>query len=171
MKSTADQVKQFKDFLFFNILYDNEGGNNQDKIFRQAKNKLDQIQALFEKKASAKEIYQENKVIFDKIKEMLTNNESKTNTFIEQIKNYFKIKENSLLIKELTIIFKSKKYEMDLKSIIYFFESFQKDNKDWNSELSSKYKNLSEMDLEDLKNNLEELKRKEIYDYENKNLL
>ena len=32
LESVADQVETFKDFLFFRILYDNEHGNDQDKI-------------------------------------------------------------------------------------------------------------------------------------------
>ena len=82
--------------------------------------------------------------------------------------NNFKIKEKTLL-NELTLIFKSKKYEIDLKSIIYFFESFQKNNKDWNMKLSDKYKYLSGMDVEELKKNLKELKGNETYDYEKEN--
>ena len=168
LKSTADQVETFKDFLFFRILYDNEHGNDQDKIFHQAKFKIEQIQILFDKKASANEIYQNNKVIFDKIKDMLCNDESKAKKFIEQMVNFFKIKEKALT-NDLTIIFKSKKYEIDLKSIIYFFESFQKDNNDWNNKLSSKYINLSGIELEELKKNLKELKDNGIYDYEKEN--
>ena len=168
LKSTADQVEKYKDFLFFKVLYDNEHGNDQDKIFQQAKKKLNQIQDLFKTKASANEIYQNNKDIFNKIKEILSNDESKTNKFINQIIDYFKI-ENKILIKDLIIIFKSKNFERDLKSIIYFFESFQKDNILWNKQLSSKYKNLSGMELEELKNNLKELKINGIYDYEKDN--
>ena len=39
---------------------------------------------------------------------------------------------------ELTILFKSKKYELDINSIIFFFENFEKDNKDWNEKLPPK---------------------------------
>ena len=37
LKSTAVQVEKYKDLLFFKILYDNEYGNDQDKIFQQGK--------------------------------------------------------------------------------------------------------------------------------------
>jgi hypothetical protein len=44
----------------------------------------------------------------------------------------------------LIIIFKSKKFELDINSMIFFFGYFQTDNKDWNDKLSpEKYQNLS----------------------------
>ena len=90
---------------------------------------------------------------------------------MKKVIKYFEIKDKKVLIKELTLIFKSKKYEMDLKSIIYFFENFQNnDNKDdWIKKLSVKYNNLSEMDLKDLEIKLKELKDSGIYDYEGNN--
>ena len=59
----------------------------------------------------------------------------------------------------------SKKYEMDLKSIIFFFEHFQKDNEKWNKIMPDKYKYLSEMEPEDIKKILDELQKTGIYDY------
>ena len=52
------------------------------------------------------------------------------------------------MIKDLALLFNSKKYELDLKSIIYFFNSLNKED-DWNKKLSNKYEKLSEMNLED----------------------
>ena len=67
---------------------------------------------------------------------MLSKNESKAEELIKQMNDYFikeeknkqmkyysRIEEKKELINDLTMLFKSKKYEMDLKIIIYFFES------------------------------------------------
>ena len=175
LNDIVEQVKKVKDFKLFKILYDEAYGNDQEKRFKVATKKLDDIKALFGKNSTAEEIYQENKEIFNKIKEILcNNNESKSEIFIKQMIDYFKINEKKELINELTIIFKSKKYEIDLKSIIYFFDNLNIENgydKDkWNEKISNKYKTLSEMNLEDLKNNLKELKEKGIYDYEKINI-
>ena len=171
LKTTADQVKKYKDFLFFKVLYDGAYDNDQEKRFNEALNNIDKIKCLIDQNATANQIYQNNKEAFNKIKEMLSHNESKAEEFMKQMIQYFEIKDKIELIKELTLIFKSKKYEMDLKSIIYFFENFQNnDNKDdWIKRLSLKYNNLSELDLKDLEINLKELKDNGIYDYEENN--
>ena len=172
LKTTADQVKQYKDFLFFKVLYDEAYGNDQEKRFNEALKNLEIIKSEFDSNPSSNEIYKNTKDIINKIKEIISNDESKANEFIKKMIDYFEIKDKNELIEELTLIFKSKKYEMDLKSIIYFFDNLTIDNNkdDWNKKLSSKYKKLSEMDLEDLKKNLKELKKNEIYDYENNNI-
>ena len=72
------------------------------------------------------------------------------------------------MIDELTILFKIKKYEMDINSIIFFFEFFEKNNNKWNKRLSQKCQNLSKYDFDKLKIFLNELKEKDIYDYKNK---
>ena len=41
------------------------------------------------------------------------------------------------------LLFSSKKYELDLKSIFYFFNSINKEDK-WSKELAKNYENLSE---------------------------
>ena len=171
LKITADQINKFKDFLFFKVLYDEDYSNDQEKRFNQAIKKLENIKSEFNYNQSANEIYQCNKDIFNKIKEIISNDEFKSNEFIERMIDYFEIKDKNGMIKELTLIFKSKKYEKDLKSIIYFFDNLKKDNSkdEWNKKLSSKYKKLSEMNLEDLKKNLKELKENGIYDFENNN--
>ena len=166
-------VEKVKKLLLFRVLYDEALGSDQENRFKEASNKLEVIKKLFKKEdVSASEIYKENKDIFNKIKEMLSVNESKADIFIKQMVDYFEIKEKKELINQLSLIFKSKKYELDLKSIIYFFDSlnFQKDtNDDFKKKLDKKYEKLSEMDIVDLKNNLEELKTNKIYDYENTN--
>ena len=174
LKPTVENVKKVKDILLFKVLYDEAYGNDQEKRFEDASEKLKNMKKIFGESDAANKIYQdqENKPIFNKIKEMLSKNEAKAEIFIEQMKTYFNLKGKDELIKDLTIIFKSKKYEMDLKSIIYFFENlnFKNDKEDdWNKKLPSKFKNLSEMNLEELKKNLKELKDNKIYDYEEKN--
>ena len=55
---------------------------------------------------------------------------------------------------------------MDINSIIFFFEYFEKDNKEWNEKLSKeKYQDLSLKDFKEIKIILKELKEKNIYDY------
>ena len=93
---------------------------------------------------------------------MLSTNENKADIFIEKMVYFFKLEEKKDLVNDLIIILKSRKYERDLKEMIYFFENLNLQNNkkdDWNYKLSSKYKKLSEMELKDLKKNLEELKK------------
>ena len=91
--------------------------------------------------------------------------------------SYYEIKDKNL-IDELTILFKIEKYKMDINSIIFFFEYFQKDNKEWNNKLDKeKFKNLFMIpmekenaetnDFKNIKSFLIELKNNKIYDYNN----
>ena len=172
LKNTYEDIEKVKDFLLFKVLYNEAYGDDQEKRFNEALNQLKEINDLFSKKTSATDIYEKNKKVFNKIKEML-NNESKSEKFFEQMKTYYNIKDNNQLIKDLSLIFKSKMYEIDLKSIIYFFENldFQKDNKkdEFFKLIPEKYKGLSEMGLEELKASLGELQKNGIYDYEKSN--
>ena len=62
-----------------------------------------------------------SKNIFDNIKEELSKKEeSKSKKFIEQMVNFFNIK-NEKTKEDLSIIIKSKTYEMIVKSIKFFF--------------------------------------------------
>ena len=100
------------------------------------------------------------KDIIEKIKEKISNNEEKAQKFITKFIDYYDIKDENL-INDLTILFKSKKYENDVNSIIFFFEYFDKKN----TELS-KYKDLSKKSFQEIKNTLEDLKKSQIYDYQ-----
>ena len=170
-------VENVKDFSLFEVIYDETYGADQEKRFKKALKKLESIKESIETNTNVSQIYEENKAIFNKIKETLSNNE-KANKFIDQMKKYFKIEEKKEEKKELietnvnklAKIFKSKVYEIDLKSIIYFFENFKIDNNNdkWKEKISSKY-NLSEMELEELEKKLTELRETKIYDYENTN--
>ena len=166
LESDARRVELVQNFLLFNVIYENSKGNNQESRFNNAMKKLQEIKKLFEanEKPDVDEIYKQNKEIFDTIKRKLINNEKKSEQFFKDFKANFNIGENKELIEDLTILFNSKKYELDMKSIIYFFNSLNKDD-EWNKKLSKKYEKLSEMDLRDLKENLSELKKDGIYDY------
>ena len=58
------------------------------------------------------------------IKEKLINNEKKKKKLIDYMIKYYGITNNKDLIDDLTILFKAKKYEMDINCIIYFFWIF-----------------------------------------------
>ena len=169
-KSIADTINKVKDFLLFKVIYENANGNDEEKRFDEALKYLAQIKLSFKRNVSENEIYTNNQEIFEKIKILLNYNENKIDVFIEEMINYFEISiSNRELIDNLIIIFKSQKYEMDLKSLIFFFESFQKDDKYWNDKISKENERLSEMGLYELKKKLIQLKKDHIYDYQAKN--
>ena len=125
MENTAEQINSVRKFLLFKVIYDNTKGNNQEIRFGNAYVKLDAIKELFAKKEGVNEIYKKNKQIFDIIKEKIINNYKKAEQFFKCFKKNFNIgEENKELINDLTLLFTSKKYEMDLKSIIFFFQMF-----------------------------------------------
>jgi len=125
LENTAEQINSVRKFLLFKVIYDNTKGNNQEIRFGNAYVKLDAIKELFAKKEGVNEIYKKNKQIFDIIKEKIINNDKKAEQFFKSFKKNFNIgEENKELINDLTLLFNSKKYEMDLKSIIFFFQMF-----------------------------------------------
>ena len=136
-------VDKVKDFILFKVIYDEAFGNDQKERFEKVLSKLDNIQQLLKKTNKIEDIYEENKKVFDKIKDIISNNESKEDIVINQIKKYFEIKGKSDLINDLKILLKSKKYEMDLKSINFFFESFNPNDSKWNNKLPKGYQTLS----------------------------
>ena len=166
----CEQVNQVKDFILFKVIYDEAYGSDQQKLFAEAFAKLADIYSQLDSNMPIDEIYKNNTKIFDKIKDILSNNESKADQLIDQIKEHNKgiLKSRTEIINDLTIIFKSKKYEMDLKSIFFFFESINPDDKNWNKNIPKEYENLSKMDLTTLKKTLETLKGTHIYDYDKK---
>ena len=168
----AKQVESFKGFLLFRVIYENTKGNNQEVRFNTAKEELEKIKDLLAKeKPDIDEIYKQNKETFDIIKRKLINNEKRSKEFFESFKKYFNIgdnKENKELMDDLTLLFNSKKYELYLKSIIYFFNIFEGNN-EISQILLKEYQKLSELSLKDLKVKLKELKDIGIYDYQTKN--
>ena len=57
---------------------------------------------------------------------------------------------------------------MDLKSISFFFESFNPNDSKWNKKLDKGYETLSTKNLGELKEILKKLKEAQIYDYTEK---
>ena len=184
---TIEQVKKVKNNLLFNVIYENMNlGKTESEHFENAVEKLDNFGIEIQKGIT--EIYnnKEYQVILDIIKEKLSTNEKRAQEFIDNLKNYFRINSEDL-INDLTILFKIKKYEMDINSIIFFFDFFQKDNEAWNKKLNKKkFENLfrkkenvkedsqenelkdpKENDFETIKKYLKELKENEIYNYDN----
>jgi hypothetical protein len=86
---------------------------------------------------------------------------TKSKEFIGQMIDYFNIK-NKSVINDLTILINSKKYEMIVKSIKYFFDNFSDKKKEL---ILPENINLSEMNLKTLRNTLNDLKKTEIYDH------
>jgi len=164
-KGKCEEVNKVQHLILFNVIYDEECGSEEDR-FNEAKSKMDEIKLLLVNGESADKIYNTFKNIFDKIKDILSYNESKADQLISQIKDCFQIQAETELIKDLTIIFKSKKYEMDLNSKIYFFENFNPKEINRNKNFPKGFEELSKMDLKYIKKILNELKDKGIYDYE-----
>jgi len=180
LETTVNNVKNVKNNLLFNVIYEDLNvGKNEGVNFEKAYIKLGAIGELLKKNTNIGELYnnKEYKNIFDKIKKKLSNNEERAKDFIENMISYYDIKDKNL-IDELTILFKIEKYKMDINSIIFFFEYFQKDNPKWNNNLDKeKFKNLFMMPMEEeneptndfknIKAFLIELKNNKIYDYNN----
>ena len=165
LQKTAEKINNVKNFLLFQVIYEKNAGIDEYKNFNTCWVKLEEIRKSFENNKDATKIYETYKEIFDKIREKITNNVDKAQQFIEDLKIYFKINDEKLIDK-LTILFKSKKYEKDINSIIFFFSYFEKDNKKWNEILSEKkYKDLSNYSFEDILKKLKELEDNEIYNY------
>ena len=171
-------IDKVKNNLLFNVIYENMNlGNSEEEHFNNAVEKLDNIGKELKNNTDFDKIYsiKEYKDIFDKINEKLSNNEKRVQEFINyDLIKYFGITNNDL-INDLNIFFKIKKYEMDINSIIFFFEFFQKHNSIWNQKINkTEFKNLfsrkenpQENEFKNIKKYLKELKDNEIYDYEN----
>ena len=168
LKVYSEEINKVKDLLLFKKIFEKSKGSDQEERFQDAKSQLDKIKELFKKQSSNKEqslnieiIFQNFENIFKDIKDELSKKEeSKSDEFIKQMENFFDIK-NEENQKDLSIIIKSKKYEMVVKSIKFFFENFS--NKKL---ILPKNIELSEMNLIDLKRTLKKLKDSNIYDYE-----
>ena len=165
-------IEKVKNFLLFNTIYEMYPANTENSQFNNSLKILGEIgEYLISNNVNCstptEEKIKKYKDIIEKTNEkMSTKNEKESEEFIKDFINYYSIdvKQNEELIKKLNILFKSKKYEIDINSIIFFFENFADNNDDLNKNLS-KYKNLSRKDFKDIKNILEELKKKDIYNY------
>ena len=163
----SEEINKVKNFLLFTVIYDMNCGKDETSSFNNAYKILEDIGTELNKK-SIIELYNNYTEIFDEIKKKLSNNEERAQQFIQDFIKYYEIKD-PILIDELTILFKIKKYELDINSMIEFFDYFEKDNKSWNKKLSrEEYENLSETkELSEIKSKLLKLKENNIYDYQN----
>ena len=158
----CDEINKVKDFLLFKKILEISQGRNREELYNDGLRKLNELKNSFEKNSSNIEIiFQQYENIFKYIKEELSKEEeSKSDEFIEQMVNYFDIKDVKTK-KDLSIIIKSKKYEIVVKSIKFFFENFSNEKLTLPENIE-----LSQMKLFDLKRTLKKLKDDNIYDYE-----
>ena len=166
LEEMANKIKNVKHLLLFNIIYNMNPGKDGKTKFNKAYQELEEMGNLIRDNIDIIKLYEKYKKYFDEIRKKLSNSEDKEKKFIQDIKNYFNIKDENL-IDGLTILFKIKRYELDINSIIFFFEYFEKNNDEWNSKLlPEKYKDLSKKeDFDGIKKCLKELKENDIYDY------
>ena len=167
-ETRAKYIDLVKDFLLFQVIYENTKGINSDIRFHRANEKMLEIKNSFvEEEKNFDEIYEKNKLIFDEIRKKLANNKQKTYEFLKTFELFISGK-NKQLMDDLTLFFNSTKYEFDLKCIFFFFHCLNKED-EWYKNLIKKYEKLSEKNLEEIKLNLEQLKKEGIYDYEKMN--
>ena len=158
-------IIKVKDFLLFNKIYENAQGKDEEIRFEDATHKLRSLKSIFDRNGSDIdiEIIFEDKDFqnfFQNIKEELSKkDESESRLFINQMREYFQIRSESI-IKDLIVLIESKKYEIIIKSIKYFFDTFTNEKLKLPSDL-----NLSQMKLEELKNILQKLNQDNIFDY------
>ena len=168
LKDLANKINEVKNVLLFNIMYEMNSGKDENKKFEIAYDKLKEIKEYLQRNCDVIKINDKYKDIFMEIKEKLSNNEDEDNDFTKNMIKYFEIESNTDLINDLTILLKTKKYEMDINSIFFFFENFELDNKDWNDKLPPiDYKKKWEENFQNIKKDLNRLKENEIYDYKN----
>ena len=173
----AAKINKVKNFLLFNVIYDMNSGKNENKNFDNAYNELEKIGKLLNNKTGIIEFNKQYKEILREIKKKLSNDEDKAQEFIRNLIEFYKITDKNLIDDELTILFKSKKYELDINSIIFFFENFEKDNNNWNEKLPPRNyylkleekskEDYEEIDFQKFKVYLNTLKTNGIYDYQN----
>ena len=152
-------------------------GKNENRNFDNAYNELEKIGKLLNNKTGIIEFNKQYKEILREIKKKLSNDEDKAQEFIRNLIEFYKITDKNLIDDELTILFKSKKYELDINSIIFFFENFEKDNNNWNEKLPPRNyylkleekskEDYEEIDFQKFKVYLNTLKTNGIYDYQN----
>ena len=166
LEQRATEINDNKDFLLFNIIYEMNSVNDEENRFIQTMKDLNNFGTLLNNKNGINKLYytenEKYKKIVEKIQDKLIDNEDKAKIFLEKFTQRFAIKDKDL-INELTILFKCKKYELDIKGIKFFFENFENNNEEWNKKLAIK----NNKDFNDIKKELEELKNHDIYHYLN----
>ena len=167
-KEKVEYIKEVKDFLLFNTIYDSYKYADENNKYVSAKNSMIEIENLIQKK-DINELYKAKKEYLDPIILKLKISEKEDKVFIEKLKKIYKI-EDKELIDNLTILFKSEKYKYNINSRIFFFDCLNNknekwQNEEWNNKLSE-YKDLSIKDFDKIKEKLLELKKEDIYDYQ-----
>ena len=164
------KINDIKEFWLFNIIHEMNSENNEEKKFETSLKDLNSFGDFIKNKNCINELdNNENKKykkIVEIIQEKLSGNENcedKAKEFIEKFQNIFEIKDKEL-IEDLYILFKKEKIELDIKEIIFFFDNFEKNNKEWNNQFSIKNNNKNFLNF---KKKLEELKKRNIYSYKN----
>ena len=166
LKVISDEVNKVKDFLFFKEIYAHSQGLDDSERFDDGIRRLKEIKKLFlENSSNIEKIYEKRECydIFNNIKnELSKKDEYIIDKFITQMIEYFEIKDKHTIL-DLEILIKSKKYEVIIKSIKYFFDCLNK------KLVLPTYLYLSIMNLTKIKLVLKELRDKNIYDYQSKN--
>jgi hypothetical protein len=126
LKNISDEINKVKDFLLFKKIFENAQGIDQLARFDDATKKLAILRGKLDQNTSNIEIIFNDKNfknVFKNIKEELgRKDESKSELFAKQMIDYFNIN-NKSVIKDLKMLINSKKYEIILKSIKYFFDN------------------------------------------------
>ena len=108
----CEEIKKVKDFLLFKKIFENAQGKNQAELFADATKKLSGLKESFKKNSSNIEsIFNDPNYVntFKDIKEELgRKSESKSKDFIDQMIDYFNIKDN-IVFNDLKMIINSKK--------------------------------------------------------------
>ena len=126
IKDKVNYIKDVKNFLLFNIIYDDISSLNEEAKYKEAQKELESIKNLIKKKDIAN-FYNQKKVYINLIISKLRKKEKDSNEFIEKLKHFCGIKdEEKNLIKDLIILFKIEKYKFDIDSMIFFFECLRK---------------------------------------------
>ena len=165
----ANKISKVKNFLLFKVIYEINPKKDDETDFKKALDKSDNIKKFLNENGNVNDLYKDNQIIVNRIRDILCNNEEDAENFIKDLKRIYNIN-NDTLIDELTILFNTKKYDLEINSIIFFFNNFPKDNdEDWNNKISKEYLNLLELTPQEIKNKLKELNDKGIYNYRGKN--
>ena len=161
----CSHINMVKDFLLFNMIYENTQGKDELNRFNEANYKLHDIKMVFKRNESDIErifkVEEYSNIIKDIKEELSEKDESESALFINKMIEYFNILDKSI-IEDLIILINSKKYEIIVKGIKYFFDNYTNEKLKMPENL-----NLSQMELEVLKRTLNELKQNNIFDYKN----
>ena len=180
LKIKTKKIKKVKHLLLFNVIYDLSEKRDENIRFEESFDKLDTIGISLKElndlndngnidniiAEGLNKLNKEYNDSFNQIKKKLCNNKEDAEKFKNDIIKFYELS-NSNLIKKLDIFFNSKKYELDIKSIIFFFNChFQKD--DWNEKLlQNDFEKGWEKDFKNIQNDLDKLNTNQIYDYTN----